>query len=361
MKRILPVVSFLFLFTSYVSADEPVQALDELPALGAALNQTSVSGLSSGGFMAAQIHVAYSESFIGAGIVAGGPWNCAQSLPENPFIPPITNAVTTCMNPCKFYGDNCPSAVLPHSSYLAVLAKDEVVLGNIDPIKHLADDQVYIFSGQSDETVITEVVDQTSELYRKLGVAEEAIVFDKNVNAGHAFITADPADTRCDVTQTPYINNCDFWQSEKILSHIYGELSPAVAAKPENLVVFNQQAYVESELSSMDELAYVYIPERCREGGCKVHVAIHGCLQGAQVIGTEYITKTAYNQVAESNGIIVLYPQVHPSKISPLNPEGCWDFWGYTTNNLPPYNYFKQDAPQMKAIMQMVARLQMKP
>ena len=32
----------------------------------------SVSGISSGGYMAVQFHVAYSETIMGAGIVAGG-------------------------------------------------------------------------------------------------------------------------------------------------------------------------------------------------------------------------------------------------------------------------------------------------
>lgn len=35
-------------------------------------NAISVSGLSGGGFMAVQLHVADSEMFMGAGVVAGG-------------------------------------------------------------------------------------------------------------------------------------------------------------------------------------------------------------------------------------------------------------------------------------------------
>ena len=37
-------------------------------------DQLSVSGFSSGGFFAVQFHVAFSETIMGAGIVAGG--NC---------------------------------------------------------------------------------------------------------------------------------------------------------------------------------------------------------------------------------------------------------------------------------------------
>ena len=50
-----------------------------LPALGADLEATSVSGLSSGAFMASQFHIAHSRIVIGAGIVAGGPYACAEN------------------------------------------------------------------------------------------------------------------------------------------------------------------------------------------------------------------------------------------------------------------------------------------
>jgi poly(3-hydroxybutyrate) depolymerase len=38
----------------------------------------TVSGLSSGAFFASQYHVAFSSEVAGAGIVAGGPYYCAQ-------------------------------------------------------------------------------------------------------------------------------------------------------------------------------------------------------------------------------------------------------------------------------------------
>ena len=54
-------------------------AAEALPKLGADLAATSVSGLSSGAFMAGQIEVAHSKDIVGAGIVAGGPYACAES------------------------------------------------------------------------------------------------------------------------------------------------------------------------------------------------------------------------------------------------------------------------------------------
>ena len=73
--------------------------------------------------------------------------------------------------------------------------------------------------------------------------------------------------------------------------------------------------------------------------------------------GTTYIEQTGYMEVADSNNIIVLYPQVKKSSLVPFNPKGCWDFWGYSNNSLPPYNYYQKDAPQMMAIKKMIDQL----
>ena len=52
---------------------------------------TTVSGLSSGGYMAVQLHVAHSASVRGAGVLAGGPYYCAQGS--------VWTAAWNCMSP----------------------------------------------------------------------------------------------------------------------------------------------------------------------------------------------------------------------------------------------------------------------
>ena len=88
------------------------------------------------------------------------------------------------------------------------------------------------------------------------------------------------------------------------------------------------------------------------EAGCKVHVALHGCVQSAESVGNRFYTETGYNRWADSNRMLVLYPQVNQSALRPYNPKGCWDWWGYSGSQ-----YAYKSAPQMKAIMQMVDRL----
>ena len=53
--------------------------LQELPALNAAIRESSISGLSSGAFMAVQFGTAWSSTIKGVGVISGGPFYCAQS------------------------------------------------------------------------------------------------------------------------------------------------------------------------------------------------------------------------------------------------------------------------------------------
>ena len=59
--------------------------LNSLPFLGADPHFTTISGISSGGFMAVQMHVAFSETFKGVGVIAGGPYYCAKNSSDIAF------------------------------------------------------------------------------------------------------------------------------------------------------------------------------------------------------------------------------------------------------------------------------------
>src|SRR4029453_1543643 len=70
----------------------------EGPALGpynAALGESSISGISSGAFMAVQFGFAWSSVIKGVGVVAGGPFYCAQASAAdffNGYLLPIATA-----------------------------------------------------------------------------------------------------------------------------------------------------------------------------------------------------------------------------------------------------------------------------
>lgn len=312
------------------------------------LSQTSVSGLSSGAFMAAQFQVAYSSTLIGAGIVAGGPFYCAGSSPLTPF---VLNATTICMNPEPGLG--------PDAAALLAQAKLFSQAGLIDDLGNLKKQKVYLFSGRADQVVKTQVVDQTNAFYKLAGLSAEQIKYVTDIDAGHAIITNNNKAVSCPDTATPYINDCHFMQSHDILMHIYGELKPPVSKLSGKIVKFDQSEFVKSFLASMSDDAYLYVPQSCETTACKVHVAFHGCGQGAAEIGDLFYRTTGYNELADSNSIIVLYPQAQVSNgfFSAFNPKGCWDFWGYSSFNQFAPNFYTKDAPQMSAVKAMLDRL----
>ncbi|NHQ86284.1 poly(3-hydroxybutyrate) depolymerase [Iodobacter sp. HSC-16F04] len=324
----------------------------KLPAYKVDLSQTSVSGLSSGAFMAAQFHAAFSSTLVGAGIVAGGPFYCSGSAYPAP--PSATVAQTACMNPSLSpYGPPDPKLLLS-------LAKGFASAGAIDALDFLKNQKVYLFSGKADKTVATAVVDQTDAFYQLAGMPAENIKYIQSVNAGHAIITNNQQDVVCADTRSPYINDCDFIQSQDILKHIYGDLQPAVTKLSGKIIQFDQSEFIKSGYTSMSDDAYLYVPKACEAETCKVHVAFHGCEQGADTIGNLFYGTTGYNELADANKIIVLYPQAKPSYgfFTPYNPKGCWDFWGYSDpfNPLAP-NFYSKTSPQMSAVKAMLNRL----
>lgn len=318
-------------------------AADKLPSFKGDINETSVSGLSSGAFMAAQLEVAYSATIKGAGIVAGGPYYCAAGIISNTSI---------CMGQVPF--------VAPNPALMVSAAQGFAALGQIDPLDNLKSDRVYIFSGTDDSVVKQVAVDATASFFAYAGVPAENLLYVKTVPAGHAVITPSFGND-CSANASPYISHCikdgtGYDQAGAILQHIYGTLNPPTATPGGKIVEFDQRPFA-SAISSMANTGFVYVPKSCADGNaCKVHVAIHGCVQSADKVGDDFYNKTGYNNWADTNGIIVLYPQVNSSYTIPFNPQGCWDWWGYSGPN-----YALKSGVQMQAIYNMITTLLAKP
>ncbi|MEN9848897.1 MAG: hypothetical protein RL368_1637 [Pseudomonadota bacterium] len=342
-NSLLSLVSLISVLSAPVFAEAPT-----LPAFGADLSQTSVSGLSSGAFMTSQLNTAYSASFIGAGVIAGGPFYCSGTYGS---VGNMQSAMATCMNPLS-------KGVGPDAAISFKSAQKFASEGKIDDVENLKKQRVYLYSGSSDSTVKTIVVDQVKAYYNLAGVPDANIKYEHG-NAGHSIITKNVNDVPCSTTKPPFINNCDFVQSQDLLRHIYGELNaPTTSDKLSGkIVAFNQKEFIKSSRSSMSDDAYAYVPKACETESCRVHIAFHGCLQGAAQIGDKYYSTTGYNEIADTNKIIVLYPQAQISKTIPANPQGCWDFWGYSSEDPSNLDFYTKNAPQMSAIMAMVKRL----
>ena len=321
-----------------------------LPALGADIRQTSVSGLSSGSYMAGQFQFAHSKIVIGAGIVAGGPYGCAESVSGRmtPLWPvALAQNLNRALNGCT--GTAMASFGVPDLGRLVQRARERARDGSIDPLDGLREDRVYLFTGLKDRAIAPLLVRQAAHLYRTLGVKRENIAFVENKNAGHGFLTEDRGSS-CSTTAAPYLNDCDYDQAGAILKHIYGPLNSPAPQTQGELLMFGQSEFTSGSGASFDDAGAVFIPESCaREKGCGVHIAFHGCGQGRGTVGEAFVKGAGYNRWAAANRIIVLYPQVTSSTV---NPKGCWDWWGYSGPE-----FLTRNAPQTKAVRAMLARL----
>jgi poly(3-hydroxybutyrate) depolymerase len=320
-------------------------AAEALPKLGADLSGTSVSGLSSGAFMAVQIQVAHSTQIVGAGIVAGGPYACAET--EASLIFPFWPTAVAQNAAQALYACMKTTAGEPDPARSAKRAKDLADEGAIDPLSGLAADNVYLFSGNEDQTVTRPVVKAAEQFYKEVGVDPGNVTLVEG-EGGHAFLTEEGG-AACGITEKPYVSDCDYDQAKAILSWIYGPLAASSPEPQGQFLVFDQEPFTEPGDGFADE-GVVYVPPACQqETGCRVHIALHGCAQSRETVGDAFLKEAGFAEVADQNRLIILFPQ---AKASTYNPEGCWDWWGYTG-----LDYLGKDAPQIKAIWSMVEQL----
>jgi hypothetical protein len=300
--------------------------------------------------MAGQFEMAHAKDVIGAAIIAGGPYGCSESLYADVIPGPgtallnLTKAINGCMqNSLWAFG-------VPNPQQLAGRAERLAEHDRIDPIADVKTDRVYLFSGKNDTTVVPAIVAAARKFYEDVGVPSSNILYVSDIPAGHAFVTEDRGPS-CDHTGKPYIVDCDYDQAGALLKQIYGTLDAPVERPTGQLLAFDQDAFTEDLTNhGLSDLGLVYIPQACQEGsGCRVHIAFHGCGQNRTFVGDAFARDSGFARWADSNRIIVLFPQ---TAATPLNPQGCWDWWGYTGSD-----YLTRKAPQIQAVYRMLERL----
>ena len=289
-----------------------------------------VTGVSSGGFMATQLQVAYSGTFDGAGIIAAGPYDCGQGN--------VIDFAT-----CDV------GASLPALEQQAVTWSAE---GLIDPVSNLAGKPVYIYHGTLDPVVNDLVSDSGVDFYQFFGANVEYHYRDP---AGHGWPTPDGV-VPCSLTSPPFLINCGDDPEGEMLTHWLGSVHPRNTGTPDGtLSSFDQNVYApggSAPALSMDGSGLLYTPPACAGGApCKLVVALHGCLSGQYLLGDKFPDLANLDTYADTNNLEILYPQAIASVV-PYNPEGCWDWWGYDGSH-----FAVKSAPQMVTIMNMVSAL----
>jgi len=176
------------------------------------------------------------------------------------------------------------------------------------------------------------------------------------------------------------MNDCDYDGAGQALRHILGALNPArpTAELSGRFIKFYQNEFFEpgnltaqelKERYAMNEYGFAYVPKACSDGEpCRIHVVFHGCKQvynrnpdapdfspddASNPFGLQYVKYAGYNEWADTNNLIVLYPQAQ--KVQFMNPRGCYDWWGYLSGTAD--TYATKQGPQMKAVHAMMERM----
>jgi hypothetical protein len=307
----------------------------KLPELHLDSKSVTVSGISAGAFMATQLHIAYSASIMGSGSVAGGPWGCSGGS--------VWQAQSRCMN----------STTSIDTEDLAETLRSSAKAKEIDDLSNLKSARLYLFNSETDGVVRPPMRQKNVEFFSKF-IPRESIQVEEELRSAHGFPTIDYG-VECGQANSPYLMKCNFDTAGEIFKQLYaktpGVKLARVPAVKESLFVIDQSEFNDPN-SMLADSAWMYVPKACLKVGsnCRLHVALHGCLQSGEAIKDVFAVHAGYNEWAEGSNIVVLYPQAQKSLIS--NPNGCFDWFGYTGSD-----YAVKSGPQMRTIKAMIDHL----
>ncbi|MGO2133045.1 MAG: poly(3-hydroxybutyrate) depolymerase [Halomonas sp.] len=340
-------------FTTPLLANQPTDAgapAAALPALGAARDNASVIGVSSGGYMASQLAVAWPERFTGLGIISAGPWGCAQGS--------LSLALTQCMLTTKGPID-LGTLDERYQSYL----KRELV-GTPQQLSTL---RAYSWHGGADSVVAPSIGQSlTQQLSSWLADPEQQLQAVVDEGAAHGWPVGSsqaepdiPERADCAEGGGNHLLDCERKVGEEALDWIHGpapEKDVESISERGRLVRFDQSDF---DARGLADEGYLFLPESCESGGCPVSVALHGCGMSASEGDESFVRHNGLNERADREGRLVLYPQ---AKASMANPQGCWDWWGFTESSwqLDPL-HDSREGRQIGSLMQMLDKLQSSP
>ena len=285
-------------------------AANAAPVLDIDPERITVSGISSGAQMATQLHIAYSDLFSGVAMLSGGPYNCAG------------NSLMTAMKSCMTNTEGVPPA-----AELAAGIREGAEAGKLADPANLADDRVWLFRGARDSKISAAVHGAAADVYAQFVPADQILEVE-DIDAEHVF----PADGRgnsCMEVVPPFVGDCGYDGAGELLTFLYPGLSDPATETATELLEVELPGAKDAELL---ETAYLFVPEACAnvENSCALHLVLHGCAQSSEVLGTDFIEASGYLPWAAANDIVLAFPQVEKSMVAPMNPHGCWDWWGYT-------------------------------
>lgn len=189
--------------------------------------------------------------------------------------------------------------------------------------------KVFMFSGTLDFMISQNVMNQLYKYYTESQfISALNIVYKKDLMAGHVYPTNfdRPGNKPCyfsGLSKDHVVANCNFDGAGAILQQIYGNLNPANYG-PNNgsFIEFNQTEFISNpHYYGLSESGFAYIPKSCEERQkCRLHIVFHGSGKPSATIEQKFIRNTGFDRWADSNDIILIYPQTYSAKtVLPFN------------------------------------------
>ncbi len=307
-----------------------------LPSLTINKERITVSGISSGGFFATQMQIAFSSTIRGSAIVAGGVYGCSLGLEDR---------VNLCMQK--------PEEVL--LADVLQKTKEQSDSGWIDSTLNLQKAKIVLFFGEKDPVVKKPQLDLMVKFFESFTPPSQV----KSIlhpEANHAFPTVNYGNP-CGKLRLPWISDCDVNFVEDFFR--FFDAKEQVRSN-RSLQIFKKTIYSENKdnplwkkfdqsllsddrkTAGLAEWGAIYVPNKCKTQECGLHLAFHGCQMNWQYVQNQFIEKAGYLEAADTFGVVVAFPQLEKTK---ENPNACWDWIGSTGTN-----YLNKNGPQMKAM-----------
>jgi len=318
----------------------PAPTTTAVPGTGSPLDNLNInpdtiaiSGFSSGGSFSTQFHVAFSKKISAVGVFAGDVY-----------------LATTGMNQ---YGD----------LFWEEIAQMEQN-GHIDPVENMKNDKIYIYHGKADSIVpYGDTLVEVEDFYKHYVDSGNSIATKFIDGAEHGFPTTNQGGP-CEALNSPnYISNCNYDGAYGVLSKALGSIEPKDEGDVDYVLkVFDQEAFFPEGGTfmdtGMDVIGYVFVPDNCVNGTvqCHLHVHLHGCAQGRELIGESYARGTGFLPLAMKNNVVMVFPQARQTA---NNFAGCWNNMNYLPfwdNSWEYYQFASKEGRQMKIMARIIEK-----
>lgn len=342
-SRTLAAIAILSLVVTNTNAQTRPTGANPAPAELARVvidpSRVAVTGISSGGFMATQLQLAYPELFPRAAVLAGGPYDCAV----------IAGSMGKCLYPATLNAQQIETAVDN------AIRKSKA--GSLGDLSKLAKGIVYVLYGTEDIVVGAGIAGAVTKFYKTLKQKDAAlagltVTEDGTRKFAHTFPTyLAPPPEDCDKSVSPYLGHCRFDGALDILQHLYPDVTTGNEPSKQDgtFMKLVSDRFRSTKTAFIGPNTYLYQPKVCRDGNpCGMLLVLHGCNQNEAAVGQTFARNVGFNRWADDYRLVIVYPQTRTADEN----YGCWDWWGYTGQQ-----FDTREAPQMAWLQNLIVRL----